>query len=59
MGRTARVVSIANRWRASNSNPPIPKAAFGNNEERLSLSNIIYSTQHACTKIYIHGATKD
>ena len=38
------VVRRANRWGASKWNPPILKAAFGNNDERLSLSRIMYAT---------------
>jgi hypothetical protein len=42
------VVINAKKWWESNSNPPKLIFAFGNNEDKLSLSKIIYSTQQAC-----------
>lgn len=48
VGRTVRAVIIANRYREFKSKPAKLRFAFGNRDDKLSLSKIIYSTQLAC-----------
>ncbi|KAH9624864.1 hypothetical protein KSS87_002562 [Heliosperma pusillum] len=47
-GRIAMVAASAKRWWAPSSRPNTVKCALGNNDDKLSLSSIIYSTQDAC-----------
>jgi len=50
VGRTAKAVITAKSVCESSSNAPKFKRAFGNNEDKLSPSKIIYSMQQAWMK---------
>jgi len=50
VGRTAKAVITANSVCESISITPKFKCAFGNKEDKLSPSRIIYSMQQACMK---------
>jgi hypothetical protein len=50
VGMTIRAVRMANSTCESRVKPPMVRCASGNNFDKLSLSSIKYSTQHACKK---------
>jgi hypothetical protein len=50
VGMTTRAVKMANSICESRVKLPMVRCAFGNNFDKLSLSKIKYSMQHACKK---------
>ena len=51
VGITIRAVRMANSTCESKVKLPMVRCALGNNFDKLSLSNIKYSMQHACNKV--------
>lgn len=52
VGMTTRAVKMANSICESRVKLPMVRCAFGNNFDKLSLSKIKYSMQHAYSSIY-------